>query len=229
MANDRLPSRDRVRDVLVDVLRVDEGQEAFVRTLSESYGGLFTHYVRERSQYCPGDVCACKHRKERRIWKGYAAVEVWEAENSFWRPIVLEMTENSEHCFAGRWRRGQVWRVFRRFGDAEQDSYPVQAILLEETDPTNWPPASDWRLVMTRKFYHSTLVESHHPNPRPRPVMAPPSAGPAPPGARVAPPVEAPPTPEQLATVRKLREQLLGGIGAAPPSANGHSGAQKGV
>lgn len=170
--NNRLPTPARIKQVLIDVFRCSKGQTAYIRTLSNGYGGLFTHYVKERSQYCPGDRCSCQHRKFQRVWKGYGAVELWVLDLKIWQPVVLEITENLEHCLSGRWARGQVWEISRRMPDQEKDTYPVVGSLQQQLDPEKIPREFDWVPIMQRKLHVLEPLERHHKNPLPKPSFA---------------------------------------------------------
>lgn len=211
----RLPTPARIKQVLIDVFRCSKGQTTYVRTLSNGYGGLFTHYVSKRSQYCPGDRCSCQHRKQQRIWKGYGSVEIWVLDLKIWQPAVLEVTENLEHCLAGRWLRGQVWEISRRMPDSEQDSYPVVGSLQQQLDPDRIPRDFDWMPIMQRKFHVLEPLERHHKNPLPKPSFAVYTQD-APPAALAAKEERGPASPEEIASIReKLRNY------GKVPSANG--------
>lgn len=215
MGNDRLPSSQEIRKALIDVLRVGEGEQHFIRTLSAGYGGLYVHWHRGRSEYCPGERCGCQFKKSQRLWKGYASVERWLLAEKLWLPAVLEITHNLEHCLNGKWERGQVWELSRRTGDSEQDAYPVVGKVMPKEEIKNLPTAFDWGPVMQRKFNVLEQLERHHKNPMPKPMVAVLSTDPGPSVLQESSP-QAPPTAEQF---QALRERMRG-FGSVP-STNG--------
>jgi hypothetical protein len=221
MGNDRLPSPQEIRKALIDVFRCGEGEQHFIRTLSAGYGGLYVHWVRGRSQYCPGERCSCQHKKAQRLWKGYAAVERWVLVQKVWIPAVLEITHNLEHCLQGKWERGQVWEISRRQKDSEKESYPVVGKLMPKEEIKNLPPAFDWGLVMQRKFDVLEQLERHHKNPMPKPQIAVISEDPGPSVLQA----EAPTVPPSQEQFQALRERMRG-FGAIP-STNGHHTQEK--
>lgn len=215
MGNDRLPSQQEIRKAIVEVFRCKEGEQHFIRTLSASYGGLYVHWVRGRSIYCPGERCNCQHKKSQRLWKGYAAVERWILVHKAWIPAVLEITHNLEHCLQGKWERGQVWEISRRMHDSEKEAYPVVGKLMPKEEIKNLPPAFDWALVMQRKFDVLEPLERHHKNPMPKPQVAVISTDPGPSVLKEEGP-QAPPTQEHFQAIRDRAR----GIGSVP-STNG--------
>jgi hypothetical protein len=183
MENNRLPSKERLKEVVVEILRCGEGEQFFVRALSDNYGGLYTHYVNGFTKYCPGERCSCKHSKLDRLWKGYAPVETWNAEIELWIRAVWEITDHCEHCINGKWERGRVWNVMRRQGDIEVKKYPVQAVGGELLDQRRLQQPFDWQAVLRRQWRVFEALETHHGNPLPRQLMAEYVEGDAPAGA----------------------------------------------
>lgn len=147
------------------VYRVEEGKTSHVRTLSEGYVGLFTHYVKRRSLLCRGDQCDQATHKLDRVWKGYAAVERWEADIGKWLPCVLEISESLELDLRGRWRRGQIWEFFRDL-PIQGKKQPITGKLQEEHDPAKMPPAFDFKPVLMH-LYHTQALPLGALNPMP--------------------------------------------------------------
>jgi hypothetical protein len=162
----------------IQVFRIAEGQTVHLRTLSDSYGGCFTHYYHKRSQYCPGENCPSPVHKIDRIWKGYAAVEIYVASRKKWMPWVLEISEHLELDFRDRYARGQVWEIFR---DLPQDGkkQPVTGKLQETRDPATFPAAFDVRPVLLH-LYHVFSVDLNIKNPMPPRLIVRESDGEAP-------------------------------------------------
>jgi len=208
MANDRIPDPAELRRKLVDVLRCDEGEEFWIKPLSNKVAGLFTHHIRKRSEYCPGEKCSCQHRKEKRIWKGYVPVEVYRKDAVCWESAVWEVTENAEHCISGKQLKGFVWRVFRKLPDDLVKSYPVQVERQEPFAEKHLPLAFDWQPVMMRKFHCLERLEDHHKNPLPPPTIL--AVSMAPPPAKIAQELQAAGAPPDEETVKVMREQIAG-------------------
>ena len=153
----------------IQVFRIDEGQTVHLRTLSDSYGGLFTHWYRGRSVYCPGVECASVVHKISRIWKGYAAVEIYVEQRKKWMPWVLEISEHLELDLRNRFERGQVWEIFRDV-PTNHKAQPVQGKLHEQRDASTFPAAFDVRPVLMH-LYHIPAVDLSHKNPMPPRVI----------------------------------------------------------
>lgn len=160
---------------VVNVFRLDPGHNATIRTLSNGYGGLFTHY-NKRSWYCQGDgLCLPNLHRLQRVWKGYAAVEVYYQPLDVWCPKVLEITEHCELDFRGQWQRGQVWELQRDM-PTDKRKPPVRAIFLEDREGRGFPPAFDVRPVLIR-FYHQDALDLTKENPLPPRTILPVSMG----------------------------------------------------
>lgn len=127
----------------VEVLRIETGQTYGVRLLSPAYVGLMGHWYpkgKGHTVYCRGDDCPRHFHSLPRIWKGYGAVEVWQRDGNLWLPMLLELTENVELDFRGRWRRGQVWQVSKPASKKGKRG-GVQAVWIRDDDAAKIPPA----------------------------------------------------------------------------------------
>lgn len=147
------------------VYRVNPGDVVHLRTLSDGYGGLFTHFFKNRSYYCSGPDCNSMYHKMPRIWKGYSAVEIYSVEKKKWRPFVLEISEHLELDFRGIYKRGQVWELYRTLQTGKKAT-PVQGKLHEERGPSSVPAAFDIRPVLLH-LYHCMAVSLDAKNPMP--------------------------------------------------------------
>lgn len=157
------------------ILSIEVGTDYHVRLLSEAYGGLFTHYAR-KSFLCTGEKdCPSHIHKYEKIWKGYAAVDIWLKERKVWLPFVLEISEHLELDFRGLWKRGQVWEIWRDHPVAKKPS-PVQAKLQEEREPDRVPKAFDFVSVLKTR-YHTSYIDLTAKNPLPPRVFVEESAG----------------------------------------------------
>jgi len=194
----------------------DAGEEFYVKTLSNGYGGLFGHHVRGRTEYCPGQRCDCPHRKVRRVWYGYYAAEVWQPTPKLWVAVVWQMTEAQEHCYAGRFARGQVWRVWRHVKGADGRNQPCQAELIEALKPEQVSPVFDYRPTLLR-YYRCESVETCHPNPVPKVQLH--EAVQSGPPAALASKDQAPASSEQWS---RLRQSLADAM--KKPAENGRHG-----
>lgn len=188
------------------VFRVEEGTTSHVRTLSQSYSGLFTHFVRgQGSKYCRGDKCDTITHKLDRVWKGYAAVEVWNVSAENWMPAALEISEALELDFRGLWRRGQEWELFRDFPQGKKKKkQPVIGKLHKEHDPASMPPTFDFRPVLLH-LYHVEIIQLGDDNPMPPRIIIADSVGEAPAAIQGIRSDKDPIDPE---AERKWREQL---------------------
>lgn len=160
---------------ILRVFRIEEGTTVHARTLSDGYLGLFTHYVKRRSVLCQGEDCEAAIHRAGKIWKGYAAVELWNAPTNRWNPFVLEITESLELDLRGIWKRGQVWEFYREL-PVKKKSMPISGKLLEERDPTTVPPAFDFRPVLLH-LYHVHQIHLGALNPMPPRVIVKASEG----------------------------------------------------
>lgn len=194
----------------LSVFRIEVSKSHIVRMLSNTYNGLFTHYTRGGSEYCPGEHCGCHLRKLDRLWKGYVAAEVYDQAVNKWAPIVLEITENLELDFRGRYDRGQVWELSRA-PKVNGKNQPVKGKLLEERDPNTFPPPFDVKPVLLHVF-HVTEIALCWPNPMPSRIVVSHSEGAPPAILSASTPAEKPVTAEQM---QALRDRIGGRNGAA--------------
>jgi len=151
------------------IFRVEEGTTVHARTLSDGYAGLFTHYTRGRSVYCKGDQCDSVVHKVDRIWKGYAAVELWNVATKKWTPVVLEISEALELDLRGLWKRGQVWEFYRDRPTSKK-AMPIMGKLLEERGPDSVPPPFDFKAVLMH-LYHQPIIHLGALNPMPARIL----------------------------------------------------------
>lgn len=204
MRSDRLNGHvEAAQSYRLCILRIGAGEQVILRMLSESYRGLFTHYVRRRSQYCPGRECTCQHSRIPRVWKGYLAAEEYDQKQNLWFPQVLEVTEYLDLDLKPSYKRGQVWKIQRR-AEKKGETNPVTGQLQEERDERTFPQPHVI-LDTLRHVYHDTGLVLNCENPLPPRTYVVPSKGEAPKSLGGS---EAP-TPEQAAEVKeKLRELL---------------------
>lgn len=159
--------------VEVRLLRLKEGEHLWVRTLTESYGGCYTHFHKGRSHYCPGPV-DCQIHKVDIVWKGYCAVEWWDVAAWAWMPAVLEVTESLDSDMKQAFARGQVWDLQREVPARKGKRSPCRAVLREATQANGWPVAFNIRPILQR-LYHVTEIKLDKENPIPARVMVQPS------------------------------------------------------
>ena len=169
------------RDVYaLRVHRIEPGDNSYVRMLSASYGGCFTHYYQKRSLYCPGEVCKCPVHKDPQCWtwKGYCAAELYDEKNEVWLPVVFEITERLEQDFRKRFARGQVWNVFRYA--IKKSGEPVMGTLHETVDPRTIQEEFDIQPVLRTLYHWSGVIHLDKKNPLPDRVLVAPTKGAAP-------------------------------------------------
>lgn len=161
------------------ILQIEPGTDYHIWTLSDKYGGLLTHF-KQRSFYCGGKDCPSHvHLKSDTIWKGYAAVGVWNPATKKWMPWVLEISEHLELDFRGLWKRDQVWEIWRD-NLGKKKTTPITAKLLEDShDAKLCPPAFDYLPVLKTR-YHTSHIQLNHFNPLPPRVLVEDVAGPGP-------------------------------------------------
>jgi hypothetical protein len=165
----RLPDPARLREYPLDVFRVKPGTTHSVKTVTDSYGGLFGHYKQKRTRYCPGEQCSCEHRKLPRVWYGFAACFRFDRDQKLWLPIVLQVSEALDHCFHGKYRRGQVWTLSRAEESKEKPFPPILGQLVEELKAHQVPEGFPVKPVLQRVF-RTTEIALVHANPVPPPV-----------------------------------------------------------
>jgi len=192
-------------EIVLRMLRLDKGQQATVRILSNNYKGCLTHWYKGRSHYCPGAEVCDLHKIEP-VWKGYCCCEQWVQAASLWEPWVLEITESLDQDFWGRFAAGQVWHLQRTPGKKKDGKGPVVGKLWEERDPTTFPPPFDMRPVLLA-VYHVKDVRLDQDNPMPRRMTLKPSADAAPRDPARQAEKTAPPSAE---AIKALRDRIRG-------------------
>lgn len=159
------------RAAVVRVHRVEEASQTEIITLSPDYGGLLTHYVREkghpkgRSRYCDPDGCVNGCPKAERFWRGYFAAMRFDGVARLWVPCVFELSSFSELDMRGRYARGQSW-VFTREKNSKNRHAPTTGVFRGLIDQQHVPPAFDFRPVLFH-IYNVTSLALGVPNPMP--------------------------------------------------------------
>lgn len=200
--------------IALRVFRQEPGQSHFVRLLSSRYGGCFTHYVKERSQYCDPEGCRWGCPKAPQIWKGYAAADVYDDAVKLWLPVCFELTEALELDFRDKWQRGQVWRVTRPVKKKKKNEARF-AVLIEQHSESSLPPEFDFLPCLLNTF-HIFAIDLCHKNPLPPRVLVQAAAGPVP-GQQKKP--DAPVSPQELSDFAQ-RARLLANIGRMPDTSS---------
>lgn len=166
----------------LQIFRVSPGQSVLIRTLSDGYHGLMTHWVgtrtKGRSVYCKGKECEPAIHKLDQIYKAYAAVEIWSKQRGKWQPWVMELSEALELDVRGIWARGQVWEIYRLKID-DKNKTPIMGKLLEERDPKTMPKEFDIKAPLMH-LYHTKVLHLGVLNPMPPRVIVQESDGDAP-------------------------------------------------
>jgi hypothetical protein len=196
----------------LEVLRLRAGQSVIVRMLSERIDGCQTHYVKNRTQYCPGDAdCPPLKHKEEMRWKGYVAAESWEQASGLWIPTVLEITERFERDVRLTFARGQVWELIKRVQTQRHKHPPLEGRLLETLAAEGLPLEFDV-LPTLEVLFNFPGMRLGVENPLSARVMVSPSVG-APP-AKFAPPPTPKPDPAHADRYdfKKAKERLGKGV-----------------
>lgn len=87
--------------------------------------GCFTHWIgsargKGDSELCLGALACPKARHAReKVWKGFAAAEVYSLSQKVWTPCVFEITESTWEMLQGYNLRGQTW-IMRRGSNPEK-------------------------------------------------------------------------------------------------------------
>jgi hypothetical protein len=203
------------------VLRVDPGQSFKIRLVSQRYGGLLTHWVKGRSVLCQGDECPLLNHRSGTYWKGYALVEHWNGIKGLWCPTVLEITENLELDFRGRWERGQVW-LLQRAPQLGRHKTSVFGVLMFEGHLDGLRVPFDF-LPVIRNLYHVSTIAIDKENPMPARIFVEPT-----PGTMPCKPADTQDRPATAAEWEEFRKRMQGfqfkdpdnvGSGTPPPSA----------
>jgi hypothetical protein len=180
MTHTSLEGNPRLPLYPVRVFRQKPGGSHYVRLLAASYGGCFTHYLKDRGEYCAGPGCMFACQKLRKIWRGYGAADYWDDASQLWIPTVLELTETLELDFRDKWRRGQVWKILTPHKQGKKN-LGKSAKLLEQLDPGKIPHEFDIVPALLNTF-HIFEIDLTHKNPMPPRVLVAATAG-APPGS----------------------------------------------
>jgi hypothetical protein len=155
----------------VRVTRLKAGQSCTIRTLSLALWGLLTHYVKDRSMYCPGrGECPVTLHAQGSVWKGYIAAELWSDQTKRYYPTVAEITESAELDMRGRYKRGQLWTLSRP-PSATGKRCPYVATLLESQAEADCPPPFDV-IPLLQQMYHRLDVRLDAENPLPGRIFA---------------------------------------------------------
>lgn len=195
---------------VIRVYRVEGNDPVFVRMLSPSYQGIFTHYYQKRSHYCAGDACRVANHQSDRTWKGYAAAEILlAAKTPVWLPICLEITEYLELDLRGVYERGQLWELYRSDLGKSKKS-PVTGKLHGDAPPANLRKPFDV-VPCLRALYHRDNVDMKHPSPLPPRVYAEEVAGELPEVLRPKPRDMAPPDQSMAEEFRKRQSAFASG------------------
>jgi hypothetical protein len=147
------------------VYRVQAGTTVMLRTLANSYKGLFLHFHNKRSHLCRGEQCPREIHQVPPTWKGYTPVELFEPSKAKWLPAVLEVTEHLDLDFRHLFKRGQIWEIFRD-SVGKRKGTPVCGKLLEERDGKTFPAAFDVVKVLLT-MYHVQQIRLDQDNPMP--------------------------------------------------------------
>lgn len=165
MSHDDDDTGDGAQTGSVRLLRCETGQTFTVRFLEHTYGGMFTHYS-GRSVRCWGiGQCEGCRKKNRRLWKGYIAVEEYKPATRDWWPAVLELTEHLELQFRHMDLRGQVWRIYRKKPKTKKPT-PIEASKIGQLDTTLLREPFDVRIVL-QWLYGPGEFRLDDPNPLP--------------------------------------------------------------
>lgn len=158
----RSPTPERVENY-----RVASGETVFVRTLSKSYDGLMTHFLRPSQYHDPDGPCLWCRTKTDLVYKGYFPALVWDENRKLWLSAVFELTESAELDVRGIFDRGQEWK-FSRLPDAKKKGsvkhFPIVGALQQPIDEAELPPAFDV-LPVLRTLYHAPSLHLGVTNP----------------------------------------------------------------
>jgi hypothetical protein len=152
----------------IRVLRLQNGEEKYVRLLSDGKYGLFYHFIRGTAIYCPGVKCPPADHKQTRHWRGYLAVEYYvDVPKPHWVPAVLEITQHLDQLWREVRRRGQVWLLTKDPGPKRRKN-PLKAIFSEQLDCDTLPLAFDIMPVIQNLY---SVVEIDLTSDNPLPVL----------------------------------------------------------
>lgn len=152
-------------------------RQALIVAFLGGYGGIETHFARGFSTACLGDDnCNPAYHRTRKIWKGYAPVQMFERRTSLWHQAALEISEGVEHLLRGRQLRGEVW-IFSRQGNKKNGA--VTGVYSQRFADSEIPAPFDL-LGVLRRFYHTNLLELDSENMLPPRTYQTPAPGPIP-------------------------------------------------
>lgn len=149
----------------VMLYRVQGPEAIFIKTLTEDYRGVFTHYKRPESLVCTGDQCRHPLHGIKRVWKGYVPVLINVPKTPRWVPFCFEITEHLELDLRGVWARGQTWEIYRDT-DKKSKNGPIHGKLHLDEPPPNLP--APFNIVpCLRAVYHTDVIDLCHKSPLP--------------------------------------------------------------
>jgi hypothetical protein len=197
--------------VALRVFRQAVGSTHYVRLVSREYGGCFTHWMKQNSQYCDGPRCIWNCAKQRKQWKGYGAADVYDPVAKLYVPFALEITESMELDLRGRWTRGSIWRIHWPFAKKGHNE-PKRAEFVRQLDEREVPPV--WDVVpCLLNMFHIFSIDLTVKNPMPPRVLVQSNAGPDPLMSAPIPPVAS--SDEMRAGINRLKG-MIGGMPDSP-------------
>lgn len=161
----------QVQTTSVRIVRIEPGASVCLRMLSESIGGLITHWDGKKSKYCIGEGCPSNLHSRDRTWKGYVAAQQFRPLTKDWLPVVLELTEHAELDMREAYQRGQEWVLERRFG-SNKKAGPVTASLHKPAALQALPAPFDVLRVLVH-VYHCNDISLNVKNPLPPRLVLP--------------------------------------------------------
>lgn len=216
MKKKRAPKVRADNRLVVEMLRLKEGESHIVRSITGQIYGLVTHYLGSRSVICPGDGTCTGVAHRFPNWRGYSPVYRWLEDVRKWLPATIELSSSAELDIRGLWKAGQEWAVSRRERN-EEDSSPTRLRLISEPVEVSVLPLFDF-MAPIHAVYNAVAFPASVRNPLPARVLA--AQVEAPPPA-TAQPQTAVPLPATTQDYDKLRE-VMQGFGRMPVDKNGH-------
>lgn len=210
----------------VTILSATRALSVTVRFLG-GYSGILEHWKGDASRPCPGvGSCPRAIHGSKTVWKGFAPVQSWSQERSYWEFAVLELTESLEELLAGRDLRGEVWHLYAELGAKGRKRVTGQFV--EKCSIVLIPMAFDTRPVVCRA-YHTQDIEWGVCNPTPRRLYLIPTVDAGPAFSKLAGTNTPEPTdPAELLALRKRLGAALGRRpGASPRGAGATNGQSK--
>lgn len=199
----------------VEIKSVKDDQSAVVRFLG-GYSGTVLHYLGKTYTPCrePDRECPASIHTKRKLWRGWAPVEVFDDVQQVWWPWVLEITECLEEQLRGRQLRGEVWGITRP--KEKEKGNRVVGVFVERQAAETMRKPFDIMPVLLRA-YHLDEIPMGKPNTIPPKLILGPVEGELPSAlvGQLHEP-EAPPGPEE----KKLLQEMIASLGGRP-SRNG--------